>query len=190
MKFAAHCQKIATKASQRAGCILRFFETTNPHFRFKLFKTFCRPILEYGSEIWSPHFQKDIDIIENVQRSFTKKLFFDRTITYETRLQILKELTLRTRRKITDMCMVYKIVYGLVDLDFNAFFSFSAERRTRGNSLKLSNPFQRRFVSVVDNFFSYRVISLWNSLSDEIVTAPTLQSFKSKLRCHLSSDRV
>ena len=190
LKFSTHCQTIASKASQRAGSILRFFETKDPHFLFSLFRTFCRPILEYASEVWSPHFKKDIDIIENVQRSFTKRLFVDRTISYEARLTILRDVTLQTRRNIADLCMVYKIVHGLTDLNFETFFAFAPNRNTRGNSLKLFKPSQIRFVRSVDSFFSNRVINPWNRLPDEIVTAPSLQSFKTRVRKYLSSNQA
>ena len=32
-----------------------------------------RPILEYNCVIWSPSLKKDIDLIEKVQRRFTKR---------------------------------------------------------------------------------------------------------------------
>ena len=50
---------------------------------------------------------------------------------------------------------------------------------TRGNCLKL---YKKRFNhDVKKHSFSNRVVNLWNSLTDDIVTAPSLNSFKSRL---------
>jgi len=39
----------------------------------KAFVTFVRPILEYASFVWNPHYKHEIDKVEAVQRKFTKK---------------------------------------------------------------------------------------------------------------------
>ena len=39
-----------------------------------LFTSLVRPILEYGSVVWTPYKLKDIDYIEQVQRHFTKRI--------------------------------------------------------------------------------------------------------------------
>ena len=47
---------------------------------------YVRPILEYNSVVWSPSLKKDIDLIEKVQRRFTKRLFGLKDLTYKERL--------------------------------------------------------------------------------------------------------
>ena len=39
-----------------------------------MFITYIRPILEYNCEIWDPVYLEDIDRIERIQRSFTKRI--------------------------------------------------------------------------------------------------------------------
>ena len=53
---------------------------------------------------------------------------------------------------------------------------------TRGHNLKLFKPRSR--TSVRKNAFSHRVIDNWNSLTTEVVQAPTLNDFKSRLNNH------
>ena len=55
-------------------------------------------------------------------------------------------------------------------------------RSTRGNSLKLQKP--RHRLNVRDNYFANRVVNLWNSLPDNVVTAPSVDSFKRRLDKH------
>ena len=38
-----------------------------------LYKTYARPYLEYNSAVFSPHYIELIDVMERVQRRFTKR---------------------------------------------------------------------------------------------------------------------
>ena len=68
--------------------------------------------------------------------------------------------------------------YSLYKADVQ-LFELSTEERTRGNSLKLAKKYAR--LDVRKHFFSNRVIDIWNSLPDEVVTAPSINSFKMTL---------
>ena len=83
-----------------------------------LFNTYVRSRLEYGSQVWNPHFQIDIDTIERVQRSFTKRIPGLSDLSYPDRLRSVSTLTLEERRQIADLVLVYKILNHLVDLNF------------------------------------------------------------------------
>nr|CAD2143170.1 unnamed protein product [Meloidogyne enterolobii] len=41
-----------------------------------MFNTYVRSILEFGSPIWNPHFQKDINKIEKIQNNFLKMIYY------------------------------------------------------------------------------------------------------------------
>ena len=51
----------------------------------------------------------------------------------------------------------------------------SEETRTRGHSLKLTR------LDIKKHFFSERVVTPWNYLADEVVTAPSVRIFESRL---------
>ena len=125
LKFSKHCQEVALNASKRSACIFRSFVSRDTDFLIKMFKTYIRPILEYGSPVWSPYLLKDIDIIEQVQRHFTKRIPGYSNYSYPERLQMLNLDSLELRRIHTDLIYVYKIINGYIDLDFNEFFKFS-----------------------------------------------------------------
>ena len=55
-------------------------------------------------------------------------------------------------------------------------------RSAKGNSLKLLKP--RHRLNVRGNYFANRVVNLWNSLPDNVVTAPSIDSFKRRLDKH------
>ena len=49
----------------------------------QLYKLLVRPHLEYSVQAWRPHYWKDIDLLEDVQRRSTKLLSSIKDKTYE-----------------------------------------------------------------------------------------------------------
>ena len=72
--------------------------------------------------------------------------------------------------------MCYKIVRGMVDVNLSDFFTLSGSSITRGHCYKIS--FRHCHVNAHLNFFSNRVIAVWNSLPETVVTAPTIDILK------------
>jgi len=76
--------------------------------------------------------------------------------------------------------MCFKIDHNLDNIPFDQFFlKLSQHKCTRGHSLKLFYPDSR--INVRANFFSVRVISLWNQLPADLVQVNSLTKFKSML---------
>ena len=106
---------------------------------------------------------RDIDTLEKVQRCATKHLRGLAHLTYESRLEILDLYSLYCRRQRGDMIETYKILKRHYDLDPSTFFTLNTAT-TRGHSLKLFK--ERSRLLVRQNFFTNRIVNLWNSLPD------------------------
>src|SRR5207253_10088367 len=104
------------------------------------YTTYVRPILEYCSVIWSPSRLADIDLLEDVQRFYTKRLQGLWDVPYSDRLLICGMQSLELRRLTIDLVLVFKIVNKLVALDFDRFFVLNKNTRTRGHNFKLTIP--------------------------------------------------
>ena len=106
-----------------------------------MFIVYVRPLLEYNSVIWSPSLIKDTDLIEQVQRRFTKRLRCLDGVAYTERLQRLNlpSLELGLRRLHLDLVFCYKIglVFGIVHINSDDLFTFSTVAHTRGHGYKL-----------------------------------------------------
>ena len=70
LKYGPRCAIIASKANARAMLILKSFLSRNPITMTRAFIIFVRPLLEFRSPVWSPHFKHDIDLTENVHTFF------------------------------------------------------------------------------------------------------------------------
>ena len=61
------------------------------------------------------------------------------------------------------------------------FFTIVYDHTTRVHSLKLFVPSSR--VNCRHHFFAVRVIDVWNSLPEDVVSAKQSSSFVSRLKC-------
>ena len=93
------------------------------------------------------------------------------------------------RRKRGDLIQVFKILNGHYDINWEDFFTLDTDRthNTRGHSKKLVK--HRTLTSLRQKSFCYRVVDHWNNLTEEIVTAKTVTSFKTLLDKHLVNER-
>jgi len=98
-------------------------------------------------------------------------------MTYEQCLQLLNITTLEKRRQRGDIIEIYKILTGKKDMDPTRLFQFASRGLNfRGHHLK-----KQCRLNVRKYYFSQRIISLWNSLPNHVVTAPSVNSFKKRL---------
>jgi hypothetical protein len=139
------------------------------------FCTYVRPLLEFSSQVWSPHYNYLIDKIESVQRFFTKRLAGLEKLTYRDRLHILGIETLERRRLIHDLIFCYKCLHGFIDVDCN-FLTVKGLSRTRGNGMKLFKEFCS--IDVRMTFFSNRIVDVWQSLPAAAVFSNSLPVYK------------
>jgi len=91
----------------------------------RAFTTYVRPLLEYASCVWSPSYCTVVRQIESVQRQFTKRLSGCKQLNYKCRLARLSMDTLEFRRLHSDLVLVYKILFGVVDIIANDIFSLN-----------------------------------------------------------------
>ena len=150
----------------------------SPDILTRLYKSLVRPHLEYCVSAWSPHYVKDRERLERVQHRFTRMVPGLKGLEYGGRLERLNLLTLEERRNRADLVELFKISKGLSAIPWNSFRVDSSER-TRGHSKKLVKGSFRR--DIRKYFFSQRVVNRWNGLSEEVVSAGTVEDFKRKL---------
>jgi hypothetical protein len=144
----------------------------------KEFTVYVRPLVEYCSPIWSPSLLGDIDNLEAVQRRFTKRLPGLKNLEYATRLKTLGLDSLEVRRLRADLILIYKIIFGHIDISSKDFFTLNTNN-LRGHKYKLF--VQRSNLDIRKHFLSLRIVGPWNDLPPDKVNFSSLQTFKNSL---------
>ena len=175
LRFHNHIPSIVHSASVTGKLIHKTFRYNNPKFLAQLFKTFVRPKLEYACQVWNTKFTNDIDLIEQVQRRYTKRIHGMEYKTYKERLSILDLVPLELRRMQLDLIYTYKILNGYTCHDMMDFFQLKKSFITRGHKLTLYPQYAKRRVRT--DFFSHRIVNVWNSLPTEVALVSQLTSF-------------
>jgi len=87
-------------------------------------------------------------------------------LSYDDRLKLLNLERLEIRRLRFDLLCCYKIIFGLMRIDLEAFFELRTSC-TRGHPYKLFKHHSK--ISVRSNFFAERVINARNGLPSDML---------------------
>ena len=183
INFDKHISAISNKANAMFAMLRRAFQYIDKETFIPLYKALVRTHLDYASSVYSPYKLKHIDQLEAVQRRATKQLPGMKDKPYPDRLKELKLPTLSYRRLRGDMIEVFKIINGVYDKNATQFLKLWKDMapRTgpRGNPKKLFT--QRATNNLRKYSFAPRVAGIWNCLPENVVSAPSVNSFKNRL---------
>ena len=181
LQFEKQISTKVNKANQIWGTIKRTFKHMSPYIFKKIFCAQVRSHLEYAIQFWAPHYRKDINTIESVQRRATKYIPGFKELSYTDRLKKLDIPTLAYRRLRGSMIEVYKM-FNTYDSDVATKFT-TRKTTTRGHDFKIFTKTAKK-THPKHHSFHQRVVNPWNSLPAATVNSPTLNTFKNRLDKH------
>lgn len=191
LDFEAHRKQVVKSANRTAGVIRRCFQLSSVCFRRKMFQSLILPKLLYCSCVWAPQGKQATTSIEKVLRSFSRSVTGIGGLSYRQRLAIMGLNGVTYERVVSDLCMVFRMTNKLCDVDPSEFLMYATGTRlsrNRGHTMKVIKQVFR--TALKRNFWSARVVNLWNSLSQETVRANSVKSFRKRLNVETESNKI
>lgn len=120
LRFDTHMKNTCSKAMSTLGFVKRHSSSFEADTVKLLYMTLVRPILEYNTPVWCPHYNCDISLVESVQRKFVRyycyKVGIDRDEhSYHELLPVFSLESLQKRRFSFDVITVQKILQNKIE---------------------------------------------------------------------------
>ena len=109
----------------KLALINKVFSNKNKLSVTELYKAFVRPILEYGTIIWSPYTSTNIIKLERVQKRMCRmipELYSSYNCTYSEQLNALGLFSLQAHRLRFQLISIFKIYNGFTKINFDDLF--------------------------------------------------------------------
>ena len=100
MSWSPHINAICVKARRLVGLLYRrFYRWSDRQSLLTLYTVYVRPRLEYCSCVWDPFLQKDVNLLESIQKFALKVCCKQWSASYQELLDASYLSSLQTRRE-------------------------------------------------------------------------------------------
>lgn len=191
LSFTMHYDHIVSKANRLLGFICRI--TANFQSARALIVLFCalvRPILEYGSILWSPYYSTHINRVERVQQRFLKCLCYRSKVSYSEDMYVINlryfGLSLLERRRVFfECCFSFKVLNYICNCsEILELFNINVPQVSVRNPMFLRPAYHRTNYGLGSCLG--RLVNHLNEVSESVdIVGVSLPVFKSQLRAIL-----
>ena len=185
--WSEHIHGMVNKAMSVASWALSVFASRDKMVMLTLFKSMVRSHLEYCCPLWHPYKIGDIQKIENVQRSFTRRINGMSTYSYWDRLRVLGMMSLQRRRERYILIHTWKILNKLVPNDVKLKFKPSSRLGVQAIVPNINRSSRQANQTIYEHSFAVVAPKLWNTLPCELSVIQKHDSFKFKLTKYLQN---
>ena len=172
-EFNLQLRSVVSRAFKVLGLVIRSSGEFKSETLVYLYKTLVRPVLLYNSQIWSPHYNSHVILLESVQHKFFRHLAFRLGVpfafddhNYGEFSRSVSLCSIKSLHSYYDLLFVKRILSlalpNLGDCLVNLFKYRENKFNTRGHRILLESNSSRDYI-----FHSsvFRLRRAWNSLN-------------------------
>ena len=138
LKWHQHIQSVVNKSNKSLFMMIRCLFNASTGIKLIAFNTVVRPVLEYASQVWSPHTKQLIEQLETIQRRAVRWMFKLKRLDSVTDCMLDNSIEeLEIQRLFLDLKMLMKIEFCHNDVNLSNYISFNFSYLTRHGS---ANP--------------------------------------------------
>ena len=182
LSWSPHIATIVARSRGVASWGLSVFKSREPEVMITLYKSLIRSHLEYCCPLWHPSKIGDIELLEGVQREFTRRITGFQALNYWERLKALKLFSLQRRRERYILVCMWKILHGKMpnpNVRFRPPSRLGIQAIIPSLSLNISGFTTNQ--TKYDSSFAVIGPKLWNALPGNLTTVDTASMFQSQL---------
>jgi hypothetical protein len=177
LRWKTHIAEISKKANNMLCFLRRNIKTTNKRIKEHAYKALVRPLLEYSSSVWDPHYQDDIDALQKIQNRAARWVTsrYRRTSHITEILDTLQWPSLERRREKARLETLFKFNKGLIHIESQ---HLPAKKPQTSEKVDTRSTHSEEYEEHVhprhyrQKAFFPRTIVSWNKLPQRAVTPP------------------
>ena len=164
--WSLHINVLASKARSVAAWAMSAFKARDRVTMLTLYKSLVRSHLEYCCPLWNCQKISDMQMLENVQRTFTSKISDLQHMNYWQRLKALGLMSLQRRRERYVIIHVWKLLNDACPNDIGMQFIPPSRHGIRAKVPGISKSSSQRNRTIYDIDTSFAVMGprLWNCI--------------------------
>lgn len=182
LQWNEHVETVVGKANRTLRLMKRALGACPADVKAAAYVSLVRPQLEYASMVWDPYqgsLKADIEKVQNRAARFVTNIY-DRQSSITAILKALTWCPLGERRANARMKMLYKIYNNMIPVEDIGAQLLKPNYIGHNDHIMKICRMQASHQFFQWSFFP-RGICEWNSLPEHVVTAPTIDSFSSRL---------
>ena len=165
--FTEHIDKIVSKSRQKCGWINRSFLNKSISFRRKMWRVYIESSMDYGSQIWTPINQGQLNKLEGVLKLFSSFTDGMDGLNFWQRLEKMKLSSVQRRHERYRIFYIWKIVKGIIP-NFGISWNSNSRRGRMISIPKVNSKIPASAISLREQSLSVHGGKLYNLLPRHI----------------------